>query len=380
MLNQTNTNATAVGPKEPAIEPADFVIHTMQSDLASLKNNRTSTFLNPTSRPLATIPIPLNNTPAPFAKPSFNETPPVQKQALEVKITPPQTIPPVKIPTPIQTAIPQKKESPDGKTLYKIIFLIIILVVIAIVGFGFYYVYTTTKSTTQSAVTTTTNPTSQQPTQQNLPTEDAVIIAPGLEKYSLTKPNFLPIDFSSTSLGELEAQFSKIAEEIKLLPTTGLYEFTVVDKNNNPADAKTFLQLAKITFSPELLGNLTKDFSLFFYNDNGNVRLGLSLKAVNKEKNKLIAAMVKQEATLTNDLAFLFLKASMVNPAKSFTVSTYAPNNEIVRYLNLNTEKNLSIDYTATADNLLIGTSREAFRIIYKKVTTIQPAAQNELN
>ncbi len=383
MLNPTNPNNSSTTTNELNIAPADFIMHTMQDDLASLKNNYNNPSISFKSTPLPKIQAPLNNAPAPFAKPPLSAMAPEQKQPFETKLNPAQTVAPIQAPTPIPipTTLIQEKKAPDGKTLYKVIFLIIILVVIAIVGFGFYYVYTTTKNTNQPAVTTTTDPTTQQPSQQNLPTEEAVIIAPSSSKYATAKPNFLVIDLTLASLADLEAQFSSIAEEIKLLPVENNYEFLVVDKNNNPVEFKTFAQAAKLSLSPALLTNLTKEFSLFFYNDSGSVRLGIAIKTASKDKAKLIATMLGEEKTLVSELTFLFLKSPIDNSNKTFTVSAYSPNNEIVRYLNLNNEKTLSVDYVATADKLFIGTSRQALRAIYQKVATATPVGmQSETN
>ncbi len=368
MLNQTNTKTSLERQDETSTMPTDFIIHTMQGDLESLKSGHTNALSSTHTAPLPTKKDPVKSEPTPLVTSPFNNLPPKQDHPVQTNILPPQVAKPVT--TPIPTNIIQKKETPNGKTLYKIIFLIILLAVIAVVGFGFYYVYTSTKSSTNPAVTTENTPSTEQATQQNLPSEEAVIITPNLSKYSLDKPNFLPIDFSSSSLVDLSSQFSKIAEEIKALPASGLYEFIIVDKNDNPIDFKTFAQATKVTLSSNLLGNLTKEFSLFFYNDNGDVRLGLANKTTTTEKTKLVAAMLKQEPTLVSDLNFLFLGSSAIDTIKTFTVSPYSPNNEVVRYLNLNNEKTLSIDYTVTTNNLLISTSKQTLRAVYQKVTS----------
>lgn len=364
MLNQTNPNASSGVPKETTAVPIDFTIHTMQSDLENLKNNPSNATLkiNPTlSANIISAP---NNVNSPFIKPALPGS------SSQEKIIPTST-PPI-----------EKKEVPDGKTLYKIIFLIIILAVIAVMGFGFYYVYTTTKNSKKS-VTTTENTISkeEQPPQQNLPTEEPVIITPTLEKYSIERPNFLPLDLSSASLADLESQFFNLTEELKISPTGNLYEFIIVDKNNNPIDFKSFMQAIRITLSPSILNSLTKDFSLFCYNDNGNIRLGLAIKTLSVEKTKLSAAMRKQEATLVNDLNFLFLKNPISDSNRTFTLSDYSPNKEVVRYLNLNNEKTLSIDYTVTTTKLLLSTSKQTLRALYQKINpTENPTLKNDLS
>ncbi len=374
MTIQTNQNPFG-GIQQQSAAPvnleSEFIIHTMQDDLASnvLNIENQDSASNNNKTPSAKAVASAINTEDPIKKPAsatqspFNETPLVQTQAAPLKEAPLA----INLPPMVEVPMTQKIKPPTGNILYRLLFSAILLIIIAIVGFGYYFY----NSQVNAPITPTTPPVAVTP-EQTKPIEQITPTVP-TEKYSTSNPNYLPIDFSSVSVTDIEAQLVTISAEIKNSTSSTPSEFIVVDKNNNPVTLKTFADAVKLTFLPSVFSKLSQDFSLFFYNDNGAVRLGLKIKTTSNAKLALQTEMQKQEKTLTSDLAFLFLNTPIEKPQNLFATSSYNTNNEQVRYLNINSDKTLSIDYMVTSDALFIGSSKDTLRVIYvKQPTTIQ--------
>jgi hypothetical protein len=137
-----------------------------------------------------------------------------------------------------------------------------------------------------------------------------------------------------------------------------------VDSNNNPIAFPIFATAAKLNLAPTLLSSLGEDFSLFIYNDNNNIRIGLSI-AISKS-NILAAELQKQEKTFVTDASFLFLDAKPETLTGIFTTTDYK--NTTVHYLNVNPQKNLSIDYAIIGSQIMLATSKNTGRAILDKL------------
>jgi hypothetical protein len=117
------------------------------------------------------------------------------------------------------------------------------------------------------------------------------------------------------------------------------------------------------------MSSLADNFSLYIYNDQGNIRLGLAVDSKNDVSTK--ARMFNEEPNLVSEISPLFLDTSFTAPkAVSFNSSNYA--NTQIYYLNLATMQNqpLSIDYTIFNKKLIIGTSKMTLRSILDKAAT----------
>jgi hypothetical protein len=268
---------------------------------------------------------------------------------------------PVEIPT---ARIPSQDTS---GTVYKIIISIIIILIIGIIGLGGYYFWIT-KSPQQVATTSPSNPVVEVvPPIETKTTEVPVIIAPPVEKYSATKPNYLVLDIAKISTNEIQTSLLNIANEIKDKPSKSLYEFIPVDINNNPIAFPIFAIATKLNFSKAVIASLDDSFSLFLYNDNGNVRLGLSTTTT---KNTILTNdIIKEEKTLSKDIAFMFLGSTVDSTNTIFNKGSY--NGLDTKYLNLNTQGTLSIDYAVKDIHFIIGTSKDTLRSIIDKTLVI---------
>ena len=268
-------------------------------------------------------------------------------------ITPQKTIAEVK-PSPQKTVEPSNPIS-------KIVIAIIVLLVIIVVALGGYYFFLTNqpKQVAQPAVT------------QPIQTEQPIVAEPAVtpivtDKYSANKPNYLTMDLATLSTSEIQKIISDTAAELTGSSSQAPYEFTIVDANNNPVAFPIFATAAKINLTPTLLKTLSENFSLFIYNDAGNIRLGISATIANP--SVLSMEIKKQESTFVTDASTLFLGTAPTITTGTFTESTY--NGNTIRYLNVNNAKNLSIDYTITGSQLIIGTSKNTLRAILDKLAT----------
>jgi hypothetical protein len=150
---------------------------------------------------------------------------------------------------------------------------------------------------------------------------------------------------------------------------TAPVEFIVTDQQNNPLTFTDFATSFGLKFSSLVMSSLADNFSLYIYNDQGNIRLGLAVDSKNDVSTK--ARMFNEEPNLVSEISPLFLDTSFTAPKTvSFNSSNYA--NTQIYYLNLATMQNqpLSIDYTIFNKKLIIGTSKMTLRSILDKAAT----------
>ncbi len=396
MNTQTKTNPFGETSQQPTISTNEFIIHTMQDDLAgsTLPFNSTASKPNINEAQLIRESTQVNRVPS--SQSPFDTTQPVQqKPASTVSAVIPQKSGQGG-PRLVELPTKSKPTTPSGNTVYKFIFSGIIVIIIAIIGAGYYF-YSNNQikkvaggwsewSTCSdpcnggTQTRTCTNPapaagglacvgsTSQSCNSQSCETPPP----PSTEEYSSTTTNYLPIDFLTASSDSIEVQLVTIADKIKSYSISTPYEFMVVDKNNKPVTFKDFATAVKLNFSPTILSSLDQGFSLFFYNDNSNVRLGLKVKTMSYSKATLETELLKQEKTITQDIAFIFLNSPIENKLTTFTTSVYNTSSERIRYLNVNQDRTLSIDYMITNDALMIGASKDTLRQVYIKSTSTQ--------
>ena len=342
-------------PSAPPIVQDDFSIRTMQADLKELSGGgiiKKEEKLPPKIKPAAALPPAQQIKPLSQVAPS----PPKENSFFSKPAEPAKNI--VEVPAAITPSSPNKQSSS-----VKIILAIIVILIISIVGLGMYY-FLIAKNSKPAAVTAIQAPTETSPTQPQ-PVETPVAAMPQPEKYSQDKPNFLSLDVNTMSSDEIKTAITKVAADLKTTETKSPYEFIVVDANNNPVAFPIFAIAAKLNLSPALLSALGENFSLFVFNDNGNVRLGLSATIVKAD----VAAteIQKQEKTLPADISFMFLDESPDQTVASFKDGSY--NDAPTRYLNLNAQETLSIDYALSSNNLIIGTSENTEHAIMDKLS-----------
>lgn len=254
----------------------------------------------------------------------------------------------------------------SNNSAYKAIIFFISILIVSILSLGGYYLFVT--SNKKPTITEEKKPTNEaiKPVETAKPT-------PIIEKYSIDKPNFLVIDITTLTSKEIQDQLLSVANEVKSKPSGSLYQFSVVDKNNNPISFPIFATAAKINFSPTLLATLSENFSIFLYIENNTVRAGVELNV--SKIDTFNTELALSEKTLSTDLSFLFLDSTAeIVPTWVFKDGSYGIYK--TRYLNLNTQSTLSIDYSTIGTKFLLGTSKDMLRAIidntFKSTSTTQ--------
>ncbi|NTW27634.1 MAG: hypothetical protein HGA36_04875 [Candidatus Moranbacteria bacterium] len=361
--------------------PEQFAFRTMQEDLLTVQN--TGTLPNkkaPTAGELSIAPKELSPASAAPQKEVSNmsENPFLTKMDIPLTAAPIIATPTTEVPNnlPAKEAkiieIPTTEASSvnyDSSSTSKIIIIIIAILTIAILALGGYYFWSI-RSSKQAPVQPVVEVVL--PATPVVPVEEPIVITPPVEKYSTEKPNYLVLDSTTISADEIQKKLSATAAELKEKPATSLYEFTVVDLNNDPIKFSAFAAAAKLNLTPTLLSSLGEAFSLFIYNDNGDIRAGFSVATL--KTDAVATELLKQEKTLPTDLSFLLLNTKPELTASEFKDGTY--NADKTRYLNLSTTENLSIDYSVTVKHFILGTSKHTLRTIIDKAVlaaTIEP-------
>lgn len=173
--------------------------------------------------------------------------------------------------------------------------------------------------------------------------------------FSVDMPNFLPIDTMHSTPESIQAVLLQTAQQTTSLNSARPIEFIITDTDNNPISFASFSKLANITLSQATIVSLGEKFSLFIYTSNGTPHIGLTIDI--KDKTVIQEAMRQEEASLARSLSPLFLNDRPTETPMVFSDGTYA--NIQLRYVNLNKDTHLSVDYAITDRRLVIGTSME---------------------
>jgi len=371
MPAQNNANSPFQNNSEPVQNnPEDFSIHTMKTDLESLEKNGVPNLeknIAPIEKEIFTKPVaaPIQQQKT-FSPQSTQQHPFLEKTIAAAPLAPKVEI--KKEAVAAEIAMPEKRMSMPSSNRNIILTLIVILT-ISIIGLSGYYFWLTRTSSTPAPVVL--EPVVETPIQ-----EPVNIVSP-LEKYSAAKPNYLVINMENISAAEIKTVLSNAANDLRDSSAQSIYEFMVVDNNNNPITLPVFAAAAELTLSQKIITALGNDFTLFVYNDNGSIRLGFSTSIQNKEF--LIKELQLQENTLSQDVAFMFLDSVPETTTGAFKDGFY--NNYKTRYFNMNTQATFSIDYAVTDSKLIIGTSKNTLRaVIDKQLLAISPQEQKAEN
>lgn len=373
---------------------ANTSFRTMQDDLKSLQNKGIE-IKEPTSGSFAVNQNPIISTPKTIPNQDHIQTPNIQQNS-STQIN--QVFPTLNKELPQKeslssgveqgpfSAVPKKELSevmPEKITAsnenttsvaIKIVYTVIIILIIAILALGGYYFFLTNKPKNKPVITEQNQiPSVEVPAEKPAETpitpksvEEQPIVVSEAPKYSAEKPNYLPININEEEETGIMSSFLKTAEELKTLSATKPYEFIVVDGNNNPIAFPIFATAAKINLSPALLSSLGEKFSVYFYNDNSEIRLAISSEI--KKKDVLQKEILKQEKTFVTDASFLFLNNRAEITTGGFKTSNY--NGQAIKYFNVSTTKNLSLDYMITDNSLIIATSKNTGRSVLDKISS----------
>ncbi|MDP1833812.1 MAG: hypothetical protein Q8L11_02675 [Candidatus Moranbacteria bacterium] len=245
------------------------------------------------------------------------------------------------------------------------------ILILTIVGAGVYYFLSIQKKNIEPAVVVSPEPAAPEPAVEQVPAP-APESAPEL---STTNPNYLPIDIENSDSNTLKNTLDEYAQKVQSSAIPTSVEFLIVDQKNNPITFDVFAKKLGLALSPIVMQNIGADFSLFFYNDHSNMRLGL---AIDSKNNALLkTSLSKEEKSLAQELQPLILPTGYeFNPA-TFGSGDY--NGVAIKYLNASGIANLSVDYAISGKKLIIGTSKMTARAIidYTLATEESSTAEN---
>jgi hypothetical protein len=335
----------AIPEKDLKVE--DIIIHTMAKDIQEQEHPTTNK--QPAIIPTVTEHKSLFNEKqknSPFLTPELlnNQPPvPVRKESINLK----------KEPVILKEAPVPTKEVPAKQSNSVAVTLIAIIAIALIAGAGVYYFSVTRQSNV--AIT--------EPSPETIiPTEPIIAVE---SKFSSNHPNYMPLDIDNLTSAQIKELLNNYAEEIKTAGLNAPAEFVITDLQNNPIDFAIFSQKIGITLSKKILGNLQSAFSLFIFNDNGNMRLGLAILIIDNVALK--SALLSEEPFLAKNLeAILLFNTNHKFLTSAFEEAIY--NTATIRYQNIVSPEELSVDYALVDNQLLFGTTKTTMHAIIDKV------------
>lgn len=251
-------------------------------------------------------------------------------------------------------------ERRNTSNLGKSVAIIIIVLVILIGGAGAYYFIATKQKTSNITVTEPIVEPTPEPTPK--PEPEPIVKPVPTPQFSTDKPNYLALNTSSatTAAATIKDTLNKYSQDVTTAAVTTPIEFIVVDSKNNPLTFTNFASLAGIALPAGILSDLDKNFSLFMFNDNANTRIGLAIDT--KNASALKSLLAKEEPNLAKDLAPILLSSNYTLANTAFGKSSYAGMD--IKYQNIVSPEDLSIDYTVNTKQWLIGTTKMTLRSI----------------
>ncbi|MDQ1283800.1 MAG: hypothetical protein QG620_148 [Patescibacteria group bacterium] len=190
--------------------------------------------------------------------------------------------------------------------------------------------------------------------------EETEEIVPKNILFSIENPNYLNVNQEDLTANKAKEILLQQGKKIKEQSISTPVEFIVSDKSNNPIGFKVFSAALGINLSQTTLSGLGEDFSLFLYNENGITKLGLSITSI--EDKELEKSILAEEKNLARAIEPLFLSNNYTIIDKDFSSSSHG--DAKIRFINIVSPEDLSIDWTVYKGKLMIGTTRMTLRSI----------------
>ena len=230
------------------------------------------------------------------------------------------------------------------------IFLILLL---SALGGAYYYFYV--YSTKLGGPSDHADPQPMQP----------VSVIPNDEKpafeFSLVSPNYLSVNVETISAEELRSQLESIGTKMQSANISTPIEFLVTDQTNTPIAFSRFVVLAGIKLPESVVSMTEEGFSLFLFNDQERVRVGLR---VSLEENRTIGETMKKVEGGFPSIFQNLLLGSKAALQKKYVYKESVYDGMKIRYVNMSETDLLSFDYTLEGNDWFIGTSKNTLRAI----------------
>ena len=187
------------------------------------------------------------------------------------------------------------------------------------------------------------------------------------------KPNYLSLDIDNSNSAAIKEEIKTYAAKAAKLNTISPIEFIITDKQNNPVSFQKFSQAMEITLPENIISIIGTDFSLYIYSDNNQARIGLSLPV--SDESTLKTTLLQEEPNLPKELEPIFLAESYaLTDIYNFNASIYDNLSIPVRYANITSPEDLSVDYAIFNNQLFIGTTKMTLRAILDYFNQQSPA------
>lgn len=183
--------------------------------------------------------------------------------------------------------------------------------------------------------------------------------------YSIENPNYLTFDTETVTVTGFQELLRQASARMLEANMGQPVEFYLTDKNNNPIAFSRFAYLMNIGVKPEFLAQFDEKFSLFLYNDAGQARIGLMLSPLPAVITALFET--QKEGSIPAAFGSLLYEGVTVPKDVSFRSGTYQE--QVVRYVNIDTSKNISFDHAVTKTKWFIGTSKDTLRAMLDTVS-----------
>ena len=313
-------------------------------------------------------------------KKTFQETPPTKNQ----EFTPTQNLQPSfsidtlikeRLNNPKREALLIKEETRRKTSWGRLFFLSASIFIFILSGFSIYYYQTNHELPIPSIwlkklneITLFEEITSQN---QSLPSNQENI------SFSEKNPNYLNIGSDNADPSQVRNILLKHSQKVLASQISIPVEFIPTNSQNIPLSFKAFAKKINLGLSQNILSRLSDDnFGLFYYNDEGKIRLGLSIPL--QPGTNIHQAILQEESNLAKELEPIFLSTGYTIENKPFGSGDYAGLE--IRYLNIISPEELSIDYTIFDNRLIIGTTKMTVRAIIDKIKTSKMPTENPIN
>ena len=361
----------------------ELPVHTMQKDLWSIDNpalaqaeaEKSFSPVKPQSEAVKETLTEKQKT-SPFLRPEWKtDAPTVIKPVsspLEEKIS--EKTVKTSLPQPTNEEInelfgsdkPKMNIKLNGKSLSLILGIIAVLAI----GFGGYYFWST-RDITLTENKNSSEPISETPESETT-SENPITATPAKPTFDTQRQNDWKIDFLNLDASGLKSALQKELIDIKSSEINGIIELSVKNLNGDPISFSDFSKKIGFIMPAEIISK-TQAFSLFVYPEKSSQRLGIELNLGSAAN--LVKTIRNYEGKLANGLSPILLAESFSIPQKPFQDSQYK--NYSVRFINIISPEELSIDYALRGNIWVVGTTKEGLRSILDYLDTNYPVTKN---
>lgn len=185
--------------------------------------------------------------------------------------------------------------------------------------------------------------------------------------YSETNPNYLRMEDASLDAEKIKTILRQYMKIVSQEGYKAPVEFVITDVQNKPIGFKAFSSILGLNFSPALLALLGENFTIFINDDAPAPRIGLAIES--KDDINLEKVILQEEKTLADEISPI-LFTNDYKKTMPFESTEYA--GAKIRYQNIISPDNLSVDHSVYKNKLIIGTTKATMQALinhFNKVT-----------